>query len=86
MPPIKDVRAYITQVLSAFSSQKDIKPAHHLTRDLELDSVDIMDALQQVEDEYGLVIPTDILPRLQSVEDLVQEVERRANGLSGGPR
>jgi len=68
---------FVVQILHPLTSHADISPTDHLIRDLALDSLDVMDALEQVEDEYGLVIPTDILPKLRTVGDLVKEVEQR---------
>lgn len=68
---------FVVGTLRDFTSCEAISGSDHLVCDLALDSIDVMDALAQVEDEYGLVIPTDILPRLRTVNDLVQEVERR---------
>ena len=71
------VPGLITAILGKLSSHAEISEQSHLIRDLAMDSMDVMDALQDVEDELDLVIPTDILPRLQTVGDLVQEVQRR---------
>lgn len=68
---------FVASTLKEFTKKQEITGSDHLIRDLELDSIDVMDALAKVEDEYGLVIPSDILPRLRTVDDLVQEVEQR---------
>ena len=69
--------------LGTFTKEKNIQKHHHLIRDLALDSLDVMDALQQLEDEFELFIPSDILPSLQTVGDLVQELDRRLNAKRG---
>jgi acyl carrier protein len=47
---------------------------HHssLVRDLDLDSVEIMELIEAFEDKLNVEIPNESLPELETVEDLVR--------------
>ena len=69
-------QAFLYRTLSALTSVGPIEPTHHLVKDLQLDSIDVLDLLESLEKEYGLTIPADVLPRLQTVSDVEAELAR----------
>lgn len=54
-----------------------IKGETSLQVDLELDSLDIMDLLLVLEDEFDLQIPDEELSNIQTVNDIVNYIERQ---------
>ncbi len=47
----------------------------HLMRDLEADSLDAVEIIMAIEDEYDIEIPDEDAEKFQSVGDLVRYVE-----------
>jgi len=47
-----------------------------LQGDLELDSLDIMDLLLVLEEEFDLQIPDEELSKIQTVSDIVNYIEK----------
>ena len=47
----------------------------NLMKDLEADSLDAVEIIMAIEDEYGFEIPDEDAEKFQTVEDLVKYVE-----------
>ena len=47
----------------------------HLMKDLEADSLDAVEIIMAIEDEYGIEIPDEEAENIQTVQDLVKFVE-----------
>ena len=47
-----------------------------LASDLGIDSAQLMEVLLEVEDEFDISIPLNILPNIYTVEDLTVEIEK----------
>ena len=47
----------------------------HLMKDLEADSLDAVEIIMGIEDEFGIEIPDDEAEKFQTVSDLVNSVE-----------
>jgi acyl carrier protein len=54
-----------------------VRPASHLVRDLDLDSVDAMVLALRLEEETGLELTDDELASLDTVASVVALVQRR---------
>lgn len=52
-----------------------IKPDTNLMKDLEADSLDAVEIIMALEEEYDIEIPDEEAERFQSVEDIVKYVE-----------
>lgn len=57
-------------------AEDSIKGETNLQSDLELDSLDIMDLLLVLEEEFDLQIPDEELSNIQTVDDIVNYIER----------
>ncbi|MGI6364588.1 MAG: acyl carrier protein [Bacillota bacterium] len=57
-------------------AEDSIKGETDLQSDLELDSLDIMDLLLVLEEEFDLQIPDEELSNIQTVNDIVNYIER----------
>ncbi len=51
-------------------SASAISPTAHLTRDLGLDSLDVVDLVMQLEQTFGLSIPDEDYSLLTTVEEI----------------
>ncbi len=73
------------QAILAKQLRKDpaiITPDAQIKRDLGADSIDILQLLMRIEDQYGIVIPDESLATFVTVGDVVdylEEQERRLN-------
>ena len=53
-----------------------VGPETQLASDLEIDSAQLMEVLLEVEDEFDISIPLNVLPNVYSVEDLTFEIDK----------
>lgn len=67
------VREIIVEQLGVDGS--DVTMDTHLMKDLEADSLDAVEIIMAIEDEYGIEIPDEDAEKFQSVSDLVKFVE-----------
>jgi acyl carrier protein len=72
------VRAQVLELLGKHT-QPGAKVAldSHITGDLGLDSLAIMEVVADVEDHFGLTFPDDALPGIRTVRDVLVALERR---------
>ncbi len=47
----------------------------HIKRDLHADSLDILQLLMRLEDDYGLTIPDEALSKFETVRDVVEYID-----------
>lgn len=71
-----------TKVINLIAEQAgvavdSIKGETNLQGDLELDSLDIMDLLLVLEEEFDLQIPDEELSNIQTVNDIVNYIEKQ---------
>ena len=67
------------QAILAKQLRKDpaiITPESKIKRDLSADSIDILQLLMKIEDQYGLVIPDEALAKFETVGDVVAYLEQ----------
>ena len=50
----------------------------HLMKDLEADSLDAVEIIMAIEEEYGIEIPDEEAEKFQKVSDLVDFVEEKS--------
>lgn len=55
-----------------------ITPASLIKKDLGADSLDILQLLMRIEDQYGIVIPDQALATFETVQDVVDYLERQS--------
>ena len=49
----------------------------HLAADLGMDSIDRLELVMQLEEEFRLIIPDDICDKLQTIGDAIKIVAKR---------
>ena len=67
------VREIIVEQLGV--DESDVTMDTHLMKDLEADSLDAVEIIMAIEDEYCIEIPDEDAEKFQSVSDLVKFVE-----------
>lgn len=50
----------------------------HLMKDLEADSLDAVEIIMAIEDEFGIEVPDEDAEKFQTVSDIVNYVEAKA--------
>jgi acyl carrier protein len=71
------IRDIIAEQLGA--EKEDITMSTNLMKDLEADSLDAVEIIMAIEDEFELEIPDEQAEQFQLVSNLVKYVEEHAN-------
>lgn len=56
-----------------------VTPEANIQNDLGADSLDIVDLIQTIEDEYDLSIPDEAIEEIKTVNDIVNYVEKNTD-------
>lgn len=56
-----------------------VNPDANIQDDLGADSLDIVDLIQTIEDEYDISIPDEAVENIKTVGDIVSYVEKNAD-------
>ncbi|NVJ69777.1 MAG: acyl carrier protein [Alphaproteobacteria bacterium] len=54
----------------------DLAPDVTFASDLELDSLTVMDLVAEIEDEFDIVLPLNLLPELETIAHVADAVEK----------
>ncbi|MBQ9081010.1 MAG: acyl carrier protein [Clostridia bacterium] len=57
-------------------SADSIKPTDDIVNDLNADSIDVVEMLMNLEDEYGVKLPEECFDSIKTVQDVVDELEK----------
>lgn len=71
---LEKVQAMLADALGV--SADKITPDARIIEDLGADSLDVVELLSRLEDEYGITIPEDDVENLKTVGDIVTELEK----------
>ena len=68
------------EVKEILAEQLDIDPetiemTSNLQTDLGADSLDAIDIVMSIEDQYGIEVPDSVIENMRSVEDIVSFIE-----------
>ncbi len=55
--------------------EKDITPDSDIVDDLGADSLDIVDLVMSIEDEFGIEVPDEAVEEIKTVDDAVKYIE-----------
>ena len=58
--------------------EEKVTPDAKIVDDLGADSLDVVELLSQLEDEYGIIIPDDEVENLVTVADVAAAIEKLA--------
>ena len=68
------IKEFIVEQLGV--SEEDIQPETNLMKDLEADSLDAVEIIMAIEDEYDIEIPDEDAEKFQTINDIVNYVEK----------
>ena len=68
------IKEFIVEQLGV--SEEDIQPETNLMKDLEADSLDAVEIIMAIEDEYDIEIPDEDAEKFQTISDIVSYVEK----------
>ena len=68
------VRDMLAKQLNLSADQ--IKPESDVVKDLGADSLDVVELLISLEDDYGISIPEDDIVNVKTVQDIVDMIEK----------
>ncbi len=68
------LRAAIAKQLDI--AEDTIQPDSQLIEDLKADSLDVVELIMDLENEYGIEIPDDELPKIRTVSDILSYVNK----------
>ena len=71
---LEKIQAMLAEALNL--SVEKVTPDAKIVDDLGADSLDVVELLSQLEDEYGITIPDDEVESLVTVADVAAEVEK----------
>jgi acyl carrier protein len=79
MANTSDIAEKIVSALAEYlrRDKSTIQPEHHLQRDLGLDSMAVIELVYRIEDAFDIQIPDDDLPKLTTVEQVVNYIQAR---------
>ena len=74
---VESVISDVIPILKTFTKPDAvITQDSHLMRDLELDSVKVMELMMEIEDHFDISIPLNALPDVNSVAELAAEIAK----------
>ena len=77
MPNHKDLLEKLYKVLEPFKKEGQTLNANtELVSDLGLDSMQVMELLSTVEDEFDISVPLNIVPEVRTVDDLATQISK----------
>ncbi len=56
-------------------SESEIKKESHIIEDLGADSLDVIEMLMTLEEEYGITIPDDKINQVKTIGEIVDLIE-----------
>ena len=71
------VKEKIIDIIKNATDIEHIEMDSNLMDDLELSSLEIFTMFSDIEDEFGIKIPTDEIETISSIEDIVRIVEEK---------
>lgn len=71
---LEKIQAMLAEALNL--PLEKVTPDAKIVDDLGADSLDVVELLSQLEDEYGIIIPDDEVEGLVTVADVAAELEK----------
>ena len=72
---LEKVKAILSE---QFDVEEDsITPDTNLSEDLEADSLDVVDLLMSIEDEFEIEVPDEEIENIKTVGDIVKYIENK---------
>ncbi len=72
-----DIRIKIMELIVPFNKKNiELKPETTFAVDLDLDSLSVMDLVAEIEDLFDIIIPLNLLPDLETIQQVSDAVEK----------
>lgn len=79
--PEGDIYSRICRLIEPFNKKRiPLTPQTTFASDLDFDSLTVMDLVASIEDEFDIVLPLNMLPDLETIEQVVQAVHKIVEG------
>lgn len=79
MADFETYRAFIVAALQAFANQgKTVDDTTQLVAELGLSSLQVMELIEQLEDEFDISIPLNLLPDMNTAQEMAQRLAELA--------
>lgn len=76
---IEAIRARIYALIEPFNKKRvPLEPETTFAADLDLDSLAVMDLVAEIEDEFDIVLPLNMLPDLETIGQVADAVQKIA--------
>ena len=78
---LSDAEVEIANTISGLLKQfvkggAEITPTTDIMGDLEIDSVAVLDVVMELEDQFDISVPLEVMPSVRTVGDLAREVHK----------
>ena len=74
MTTLEKVRNIISEQLSV--KLEDVKNDSNIAEELGADSLDLVEILMSLEDEFGISIPDEAIPEIKTIKNVVDFIEK----------
>ncbi len=74
----QQVQARVVEALASFGPDPELITREATFEELDIDSLDLVELAQIVEDEYGVVLSGDDMKKLKTVGDAIDMIVSRA--------
>ena len=71
---LEKVKKIITKYLGV--KEEKIKPESNFVTDLGADSIDLVEILMALEEEFSVSIPDEVIPEVKTVAELVAYIDK----------
>ena len=75
---VEQVQARVVEALASFGPDPELITREATFEELDIDSLDLVELAQIVEDEYGVVLKGEDMKELKTVGDAVDLITQRA--------
>ena len=73
----EEILARVSNLVGPFNKKNiDLYPTTTFAVDLDLDSLSVMDLVAEIEDEFDIVLPLNLLPDLENIQQVSDAVEK----------
>ena len=77
----EEIREIIFSLIGSFNEKNiPLNPETTFSIDLDLDSLTVMDLVATIEDEFDIVLPLNLLPDLENIQQVANAVEKIVKG------
>ena len=73
----EDIKRQLCEILKRFAKDgQELREETDLVADLGLDSLKVMTLLVEVEDNFDISVPLNVLPEVRTIKDFAMQIEQ----------